>query len=95
MLWLDAQRRYFKGNGLVRLTEERIKLLNEIGIEWFISEKKDNKLQQEEITDLNNDRKKIEILNRFVVYLSPYDIKELPDKNKINQGMLDRLNHVK
>ena len=88
--WLSTQRQAYKGTN--KITENQIKLLEEIGMKWF-SETVDNNLQQELITDENTKSKKEEIMNRLTSYLNHVDNQKL-DKETINQGFIDELNRT-
>ncbi len=90
-IWITNQRNAYKGKGTVTITKEKIKLLEEIEIQWF-SENRDDKLQKESITAKNIKSKKIELVNRLTSYLNHIDDQEI-DKNTINQGFMDELNH--
>ena len=87
--WISHQRNAYKGQGRNRITEEQIKLLNQIGMKWF-SENIDIKLQKEEINEKNINRKKIELYNRFIEYLSKYKNDELPSKEEINSKFIKK-----
>ena len=87
--WINNQRNAYKVKGTNKITEDQIKLLEEIGMKWF-SETVDNNLQQELITDENTKSKKEEIMNRLTSYLSSID-NEISDKDIINQGFLNNL----
>ncbi len=88
-VWINNQRNAYKVKGTNKITEDQIKLLEEIGMKWF-SETVDNNLQQELITDENTKSKKEEIMNRLTSYLSSID-NEISDKDIINQGFLNNL----
>ena len=90
--WVSQQRRAYKEKGTYKITEDQIKLLEEIGMKWF-SETIDNNLQQELITEENTKSKKEEIMNRFTSYLNHVDNQKL-DKETINQGFIDELNRT-
>ena len=92
--WVKNQRRsYSGGEGNSKITEEKIRLLEEIGIIWF-SQNKDDKLQLEKLTEENITRKNIEILNRARSLLNKCSDSELLSKEEINQQFLDELNHI-
>ncbi len=92
--WVKNQRRsYSGGEGNSKITEEKIRLLEEIGIIWF-SQNKDDKLQLEKLTEENITRKNIEILNRARSLLNKCYDSELLSKEEINQQFLDELNHM-
>lgn len=90
--WIRTQRAVYKGTlGHKNFTIEQVKLLEDIGIEW-LNEKKDKKLQQEQITSENLERKKAEIQNRFYSVLNNYDSNSLPSSQELNQEFLEQLN---
>lgn len=91
--WISHQRNAYKGQGRNRITEEQIKLLNQIGMKWF-SKNIDIKLQKEEINEKNINRKKIELYNRFIEYLSKYKNDELPSKEEINAKFIKKLDRL-
>ena len=86
-IWISTQRQAFKGQKDSKLDEERIKLLNQIGMKWF-SENMDMKLQKEELNEKNIKRKKTELYNRFIEYLNKYKNDELPSKEEINSKFI-------
>ena len=90
--WIKSQRLAFNGKGTYKLTENQIKLLDEIEMIWYTSEKIYNKYQAEEINESNKKRKQIEILNRVRSYLNTLDEETLPTKEEINKGMVKVLN---
>jgi len=92
--WLSTQRQAYKGMDRRKITEEQIRLLENIGINWY-NEKMDSKLQSEQITDKNTNRKQKEILNRTLSYLNTYDGQTLPSKEELNEGFIEKLNNVK
>ncbi len=87
--WITTQRSAYKGTGSIKISETKIKLLEEIGIKWF-SDNVDDRLQKETITTKNVEIKKTEIINRFTSYLNSID-NEVLDKDTINQGFIDNL----
>ena len=91
--WLNTQRKAYKGQGSNKVTENQIKLLEEIRIKWFLKVGTDKKSQEEVITEENIKRKQIEMLNRVRSYLNTLDESEVLSKEEINQGMMDVLNH--
>ena len=91
--WLNTQRKAYKGQGSNKITENQIKLLEEIRIKWFLKVGTDKKSQEEVITEKNSKRKQIEMLNRVRSYLNTLDESEVLSKEEINQGMMDVLNH--
>ncbi len=91
--WISHQRNAYKGQGRNRITEEQIKLLNQIGMKWF-SKNINIKLQKEEINEKNINRKKIELYNRFIEYLSKYKNDELPLKEEINLKFIKKLDRL-
>ena len=88
--WIDVQRQAYKGNTANKITEEQIELLNQIGIKWF-SEDIDINLQKEKINGKNINRKKIELYNRFIDYVSKYKNDELPSKDELNSNFIEEL----
>ncbi len=89
-LWLNNQRTAYNGKGTSRLTEEQIKLLEEIEINWF-NENTDQKLQNEIIDKKNKIKKQIEILNRVRSYLNTLDENKVYSKEEINSGFVKKL----
>ena len=89
--WIDTQRRKYRGRIKGVLTDKQIMLLEKLNFDWFA--KKDLQYQTEIITSDNNNRKSIEIFNRFRSYLNnlPKDVNIL-SKEEINQGFIDQLN---
>ena len=92
-LWIITQRQAFKGNVTNKMSKERIELLKEIGMKWF-PDNIDIKLQKEEINEKNINRKKIELYNRFIEYLSKYKNDELPSKEEINSKFIKKLDRL-
>ena len=88
--WIFTQRKAYKGQGINKITEEQIKLLEDIGMNWF-SDNLNNKLQEEEITSKNVDKKRKEIQNRFYSVLNQYD-DILPTNKELNDAFLEQLN---
>ena len=91
--WISNQRQAYKGQGHEKITEGQIKLLIQIGMEWFF-ENIDMKLQKEEINEKNIKRKKIELYNRFIEYLNKYKNDELPSKEEINSKFIKKLDRL-
>ena len=91
--WISNQRQAYKGQGHEKITEGQIKLLIQIGMEWFF-ENIDMKLQKEEINEKNIKRKKIELYNRFIDYLNKYKNDELPSKEEINSNFIKKLDRL-
>ena len=89
-LWVANQRQAYNGQGNRKITEDQIKLLNQIGMRWF-SRTIDIKFQKEIIYEKNIKRKKVELYNRFIEYLSKYKTNELPSKEEINEGFIKKL----
>ena len=76
------------------MLDEQIILLEQIGIKWM-SEKVDNKLQQEEITEKNTRKKQIELLNRtksLLNHIGNQDFESKEDIDRVNQQFIDELN---
>ena len=92
-VWISNQRQAYKGQGYEKITEDQIELLNQIGMKWF-SKNIDIKLQKEEINEKNINRKKIELYNRFIEYLSKYKNDELPSKEEINAKFIKKLDRL-
>ena len=91
--WIRDKRQSYSGRINSKITEEQIRLLEEIGIIWF-SKNKDDKLQLEKLTEENITRKNIEILNRARSLLNKCSDSELLSKEEINQQFLYELNHM-
>ena len=89
-LWIITQRQAFKGNVTNKMSKERIELLKEIGMKWF-PDNIDIKLQKEEINEKNINKKKIEVYNRVIDYLSKYKSDEIPKKEEINSKFIEEL----
>ena len=90
-IWIITQRQAYKGQGHCKLTEEQIKLSEEIGMIWF-DENTDQKLQSEIINEQNKTKKQIEILNRLRSYLNTLDENKAYSKEEINLGFVKKLN---
>ena len=76
------------------MSEEQIILLENVGIKWM-SEKLDNKLQLEEITEKNTRKKQIELLNRtksLLNHIGSQDFESKEDIDRVNQQFIDELN---
>ena len=91
--WIRNQRQAYSGRGSSKITEDQIRLLEEIGMAWFF-QNKDDKLQLEKLTEENIARKNIEILNRTRSLLNKCSDSESLSKEEINQQFLDELNHI-
>ena len=89
-MWISTQKQSFKGQANNKLDEKQIKLLNQIGMKWF-SDNIDIKFQKEEMNEKNINRKKIELYNRLIGYLSKYKTNELPSKEEINSELIKEL----
>ena len=89
--WISTQRKAYRGNGTCKINEELIKLLNDIGMIWF-EEKLNKKLQDEQITPENLERKTTEIQNRFYSVLNNHNSDSLPSSEELNQEFLEQLN---
>ena len=76
------------------LTQEQIKMLEDIGIVWF-TDKNNDKLQSQIIDEKNKLKKQKEILNRFNSLLNNYDGESLPSKEDMNDDFIDQLNRKK
>ena len=89
--WIAAQKQLYKNK---EMSEEQIILLENIGMKWM-SEKVDNKLQMEEITEKNTRKKQIELLNRTKSLLNHIDnqvFESMKDINQVNQQFINELN---
>ena len=89
--WISAQKQLYKNK---EMSEEQIILLENIGMKWM-SEKVDNKLQQEEITEKNTRKKQIELLNRtksLLNHIGNQDFGSKEDVDRVNQKFVDELN---
>ena len=91
--WIASQRQAYKGQGTSKITEEQIEILNQIRMKWF-SKNINIKLQKEEINEKNINRKKIELYNRFIEYLSKYKNDELQSKEEINLKFIKKLDRL-
>ena len=89
--WINNQRTAYKGKSKQVITEEQIKLLEEIEMKWF-ENNVDKKLQNEIINEQNKNKKKIEILNRVRSYLNTLDENKVYSKEEINSGFVKKLN---
>ncbi len=89
--WISHQRTAYKGKSKQVITEEQIKLLEEIEMKWF-ENNVDKKLQNEIINEQNKNKKKIEILNRVRSYLNTLDENKVYSKEEINSGFVKKLN---
>ena len=89
--WISYQRKVYRGKDTHKINEEPIKLLNDIGMIWF-EEKLNKKLQDEQITPENLERKTIEIQNRFYSVLNNHNSDSLPSSEELNQEFLEQLN---
>ena len=89
--WIVWQRQayYKKRHGII--SPDRIQLLNDIGMIWF-EEKLNKKLQDEQITPENLERKTTEIQNRFYSVLNNHNSDSLPSSEELNQEFLEQLN---
>ena len=92
--WIDIQRQAYNGKNNLKIMPKQIKMLESIGMKWYLSEKKDYKNQNEMIDEKTSISKQIEITNRVHSYLNKQDGSSLPSKEEMNQGLLDELNHV-
>lgn len=88
--WIKINRVAYSGKGTAKITPERIKLLEEIGIIWF-SKSKDAKLQEQIITEKNKLSKQKEILNRVNTLLNKYNDQSLPSKEQLNSDFTYQL----
>lgn len=96
--WICTQRVSYKGQGSSKITWEKIRKLESIGIKWFPDDI-DDKLQKECITSENNKRKQIEILNRTrsllneLMSLEQESFNSYEDIQNINNAFMKKLNH--
>ena len=89
--WVASQKQLYKNK---EMSEEQIILLENIGMKWM-SEKVDNKLQMEEITEKNTRKKQIELLNRtksLLNHIGNQDFGSKEDVDRVNQKFVDELN---
>ena len=91
--WVNTQKSVYKGMQKGTLTFERIKMLEDIGMEWF-ADNKDDKLQSQIIDEKNKLKKQKEIFNRFKSLLNNYDGESLPSKEDMNDDFIDQLNRM-
>ena len=91
--WISTQRGVYKGQVSGILTQEQIKMLEDIGMIWF-TDKIDDKLQSQIIDEKNKLKKQKEILNRFNSLLNNYDGESLPSKEDMNDDFIDQLNRM-
>ena len=89
--WLRNQKKAYNGKRTYKISKEKIRLLEEIGIVWFTS-KSDENMQKEEINSNNIKRKEKEITNRVYSYLGKIDNNDPLTKEKLNEGFIDELN---
>ena len=89
--WISTQQKAYKGVGTSKITEKQIKLLEDIGMVWF-RDTTNNRLQQEEITSKNVDKKRKEIKNRFYSLLNQYNDEVLPGSEELDEEFLEQLN---
>ena len=90
-IWIASQKQLYQKK---EMSEEQIILLENIGIKWM-SEKVDNKLQLEEITEKNTRKKQIELLNRtksLLNHIGNQDFESKEDVDRVNQKFVDELN---
>lgn len=88
--WINTQKRAYVDCNKYKISIKRIELLNSLNIKWF-NKPKDLKLQNEEITLENTNRKQQEIINRTYTYLNVFDGNELPSKEDINKKFILKL----
>ena len=88
-IWISNQRQAYKGKYKGTI-DRRIKLLEDLKMVWF-DEASNIKLQQEQITSENLERKKVELQNRFYSVLNNYDNESLPQQEEINQSFINEL----
>ncbi len=89
--WINSQRKAYRGKDNNKINEEQIKLLDNIVMVWF-EEKLNKKLQEEQITPENFERKTAEIQNRFYSVLNNHNSDSLPSSEELNQEFLEQLN---
>ncbi len=89
--WVATQKQLYQKK---EMSEEQIILLENIGMK-LISERVDNKLQIEEITEKNTRKKQIELLNRtksLLNHIGNQDFGSKEDVDRVNQKFVDELN---
>lgn len=88
--WLKYQKQAYRGVARAKISDEQIRLLEEIGIDWFTIDS-DLKLQSEIIDGNNYLQKKIEILSRFKSVLSEYPSDTFPTNKELNKTFIYKL----
>lgn len=89
--WVIYCERLYVGNIPNRfISSEKIKLLDNININWF-TKNKNIQLQKEKIKESNLKRKQSEITNRFYSVLNDYESNLLPDNQELNDRFLKSL----
>lgn len=94
--WVANQRNSYYGKVMYNITEERIRMLEDIGMKWFRGNV-DDKYQKELINEENNHRKQIEILNRVRSLLIEFEkhsdgvFTSKEDVDDINKALLKKL----
>ncbi len=89
--WVHTQRRRYRGELKVDLTDKQLSLLEKLNIIWFIRNK--DQCQKELITSSNNFRKKREIYNRFRSFLNGISNHNTLSKEEINEMFINQLNN--
>ena len=89
--WISRQRVIYNGKGHGKLTEEQIKLLEDLKIKWM-KDTIDDRSQKEDITEKNKLQKKTEVLNRFQTLLNKYNGESLPNREEISDDFMNQLN---
>ena len=92
--WIIRQRQIYKGKADGKLTDEQIRLLEDLKIKWM-PDTVDDRSQKEDITEKNKLQKKTEVLNRFQTLLNEYNGESLPNREEISDDFMNQLNRKK
>ena len=90
--WLGDQNMDYGTYGK-KMDPEKIKLLEDLNIDWFRKNSSNKKLQCEPITEENFERKTNEITNRFYSVLYKFD--EIPTTEEFNNEFIKQLSYKK
>ena len=90
--WLGDQNMDYGTYGK-KMDPEKIKLLEDLNIDWFRKNSSNKKLQCESITEENLERKTNEITNRFYSVLYKFD--EIPTTEEFNNEFIKQLSYKK